>query len=63
MHLDLTYEEAQFLEHELESHLRARERELAHTESRALQRAIASDTERLTTLLGRLRVRRDEAHA
>ena len=63
MHLDLTTEEARFLEQELELHLRVRENELAHTDSRDLQRRIAADTARLNEILGRLRRHRAEAYA
>jgi hypothetical protein len=47
MKLELTVEDARFLQQQLARHARSVEDELAHTDKRALQRELASDLARL----------------
>lgn len=63
MHLELTNEEARFLERQLGRHLQEVETELAHTDTRDLQRALADDARRLREILGRVRRHVEETAA
>jgi hypothetical protein len=52
--LQLTHEDATFLCQQLELWIAHLEHEVAHTESREMQRAIAKDIEQLERIVGRV---------
>lgn len=55
MKLDLSTDDAKFLEAQLSRHAEEVEDELAHTDRHSLQHALAQDLDRLNEILGRLR--------
>ena len=54
MQIDLSFDDARFLHQMLSRHLEEMESELVHTDKREMQRAIASDAQRLRALIARI---------
>jgi hypothetical protein len=54
MHLELSPDDARFLEEQLIRHLHEVENELVHTDDRQMQREIAEQTRRIRSLIDRL---------
>jgi hypothetical protein len=63
MKLELSIEDARFLEGQLSRHLAELDEELVHTEKRSLQAALADDADRLRRIVGKLRRLLDGADA
>jgi hypothetical protein len=63
MKLELSTEDARFLEAQLTRHLAELDDELVHTEKRSLRTALAEDAERLRRIVGQLRHFLDGADA